>query len=55
MMAVGSPIFAPHGEVLGGISVTGPMRRIEKVEEDLTDLLLDVTEDITLRIEYPQS
>ena len=55
MMAIGAPVKYPDGQVLGAVSVTGPLRRMEeKHEDDLPNLLLDITEEIRLRLEYPQ-
>lgn len=55
MMAVGAPIKASDGDILGGISVTGPTRRMESEHLDtLPNLLLDLTEDINLRLRYSQ-
>jgi DNA-binding IclR family transcriptional regulator len=55
MEAIGVPVTTPTGTVLGGISVTGPVRRMESEHEDyLPDMLLDIAEEIKLRLEYPQ-
>jgi DNA-binding IclR family transcriptional regulator len=55
MQAIGVPVLAPDGRVLGGLSVTGPLRRMQSEHESyLPDLLLDLTEDIRLRLEYSQ-
>lgn len=55
MMAIGTPVKMPSGEVLGGISVTGPIRRMKaEHEEYLPEMLLDHAEEIRLRLEYPQ-
>ncbi|WP_255152142.1 IclR family transcriptional regulator [Halorarius halobius] len=53
MQAVGTPILNPNDEILGAISVTGPLRRMENEHGDcLPDTLLDVAEEIRLRLEY---
>lgn len=53
MQAVGVPILGPDSDVIGGISVTGPVRRMQgKDQEDLPDKLLDVADEIMLRLEY---
>lgn len=55
MMAIGAPVNGPSGRVLGAVSVTGPVRRMEGEHRSyLPDLLLDVTEEIRLRLEFPQ-
>lgn len=55
MMAIGVPVFDPHDRVLGGISVTGPIRRMESEHEEyLPNLLLDAADELRLRMEYPQ-
>lgn len=53
--AIGAAVTSPKGEVLGGISVTGPLRRMKAEHEDyLPELLLDIAEEVRLRLEYPQ-
>jgi DNA-binding IclR family transcriptional regulator len=53
LQAIGAPVLAPDDRVLGGLSVTGPVRRMKSEHESyLPDLLLDFTEDIRLRLEY---
>jgi len=55
LMAIGAPVRNPSGTVLGAVSVTGPIRRMkDEHQQYLPDLLLDVTEEIKLRLEYPQ-
>lgn len=55
MEAIGVPVTTPSGTVLGGISVTGPVRRMESEHEEyLPDVLLDIAEEVKLRLEYPQ-
>jgi DNA-binding IclR family transcriptional regulator len=55
MMAIGAPILDPQDRVLGGISVTGPQRRMESEHREyLPDLLIDLADEIQLRLEYPQ-
>lgn len=54
LQAVGVPVKDPEGRILGGISVTGPHRRMESAHGDLPERLLDITEEITIRLAYPQ-
>lgn len=55
MEAIGTAVKTPNREVLGGISVTGPIRRMKaEHEEYLPELLLDLAAEIRLRLEYPQ-
>lgn len=55
LMAMGAPVKDPLGRVFGAVSVTGPVRRMQDEHQHyLPDLLLDVTEEIKLRLEYPQ-
>jgi DNA-binding IclR family transcriptional regulator len=55
MMAIGAPILDPQDQVLGGISVTGPQRRMESEHSEyLPDVLMDIADEIQLRLEYPQ-
>ncbi|MFC6722827.1 IclR family transcriptional regulator [Halobium palmae] len=56
MMAIGTAVTTPDESVIGGISVTGPQRRMQEEHmEYLPDRLLDIAEEIRLRLEYPQS
>jgi len=54
MNAVGAPVFGRDGIVAGAISVSGPARRMEgeKLETELPDHLLGVTNEIELAIAY---
>lgn len=55
MEAIGTVVKTPAGEILGGISVTGPIRRMKAEHEDqLPNVLIDIAEEIRLRLEYPQ-
>lgn len=53
LRAVGAPILVDD-TVVGGVSVSGPSHRIkgEKFRSTLPDLLLGVTHELELRIEY---
>lgn len=53
LRAVGAPVLA-NDEVVGGISVSGPAHRIkdEQFHKELPDLLLGVTNELQLRLEY---
>jgi len=52
--AVGVPICGPDGDVIGGLSVTGPSHRLkgERFEEDLPDLLLGAANELELNIAH---
>ena len=55
IFSVGVPIRGPGGELYGGISVTGPNRRMKERRVDaLTEQLLSAAEDIRLRIQYSE-
>jgi DNA-binding IclR family transcriptional regulator len=50
---IGAPVTTSNGEILGALSVTGPVRRMENTHEAyLPDLLLDLTEEIQIRLDY---
>lgn len=56
LMAIGTSINDSSGKTIGAISVTGPLRRMEGThEEHLPELLLDVSEEIQLKFEFPQN
>ncbi len=52
--AVGVPICGPDGDVIGGLSVTGPSHRLkgERFEEELPDLLLGAANELELNIAH---
>lgn len=52
--AVGVPICGPDGDVIGGLSVTGPSHRLkgERFEAELPDLLLGAANEIELNIAH---
>ena len=52
--AVGVAICGPDGDVIGGISVTGPSHRLngERLESDLPDLLLGAANELELNIAH---
>lgn len=54
LRAVGVPVRHPNGEVLGGVSVSGPANRLtgSYFREEIPDLLLGTVNEIELNIEY---
>jgi len=52
--AVGVAICGPDGDVIGGLSVTGPSHRLngERLESDLPDLLLGAAKELELNIAH---
>ncbi|PHQ40193.1 transcriptional regulator [Halorubrum persicum] len=52
--AVGVAICGPDGEVIGGLSVTGPSHRLtgERFESELPDLLLGAANELELNIAH---
>lgn len=52
--AVGTPVKRPDGRVLGALSVSGPAHRFKGAwfEEEITDLILGVANELELNIEY---
>jgi len=52
--AVGAPILSDTNELVGAISVSGPSARMtkERIENELTDKLLEVKNVIELKINY---
>jgi len=52
--AVGVAICGPDGDVIGGISLTGPSHRLngERLESDLPDLLLGAANELELNIAH---
>lgn len=54
LRAVGTPILGPEGEVLGGLSITGPTSRFtgETFRDEIPDLLRGVANELELNIAY---
>jgi DNA-binding IclR family transcriptional regulator len=53
LQTIGAPITTVNDDVIGAISVTAPVRRMENTHREyLPDMLLDFTEEISLRLEY---
>lgn len=54
LQAVAVPIFDSGGEILGGLSVSGPRTRLrgERLEEDIPDLLRGVADEFELKLTY---
>lgn len=54
LRAIGVPVRDPNGEVLGALSVSGPVHRLnsESREREVSDLLLGVANELELNIEY---
>lgn len=52
--AVGVPILGKNGEVIGGLSVTGPEHRLkgEYFDEDLPRLLMGVADEVELTLAF---
>lgn len=52
--AAGVAICSPKGDVIGGLSVTGPSHRLkgERLEEELPDLLLGAANELELNIAH---
>jgi len=52
--AVGVPICGPDGDVIGGLSVTGPSHRLkgERFKQELPDLLLGAANELELNIAH---
>ncbi|WP_128904029.1 IclR family transcriptional regulator [Halorubrum amylolyticum] len=52
--AVGAAICGPDGDVIGGLSVTGPSHRLngERLESELPDLLLGAANELELNIAH---
>jgi DNA-binding IclR family transcriptional regulator len=55
LRAIGASICAPEDRVIGSISISGPLHRMkgQRIEEDLPDLLLGVTNELELNLRYP--
>jgi DNA-binding IclR family transcriptional regulator len=54
LRALGSTITCQDGVVIGAISISGPAHRLkgERFESELPDLIMGVTNEIELRLEY---
>lgn len=54
LRAIGAPILDPDGEVIGALSISGPINRMrgERFDEELPALLLGATNELELRIAY---
>lgn len=54
LRSVGAPILGPDDEVIGGLSVTGPINRIkgERFHEELPELIMGATNELELKIAY---
>ncbi|MFB6220327.1 MAG: IclR family transcriptional regulator [Halolamina sp.] len=54
LRSVGAPIVGPDDEVIGGLSVAGPINRIkgERFEEELPELIMGATNELELNIAY---
>ncbi|EMA44841.1 IclR family transcriptional regulator [Halococcus saccharolyticus] len=54
LRAVGAPVTGPEGGVIGGLSISGPLHRMEgeRLEERIPSLLLGATNELELNIAY---
>ena len=54
LRAVGAPVTGPDGEVIGGLSISGPINRMEgeRLDERIPSLLLGTTNELELNIAY---
>ncbi|EMA53247.1 MULTISPECIES: IclR family transcriptional regulator [Halococcus] len=54
LRAVGAPVTGPEGGVIGGLSISGPIHRMEgeRLEEQIPSLLLGATNELELNIAY---
>lgn len=54
LRAIGAPVTDPNGAVIGGLSVSGPINRMEGewFDEELPSLLLGATNELELNIAY---
>lgn len=57
LRAIGAPVLGPEDTVIGGLSVSGPIHRMEgkRFTEELPSLLLGATNELELNITYQQS
>lgn len=55
LRAVGVPVLSPTEELLGAISLSAPTRRLKgsKFESEIPDLLLGITNELKLNMQYP--
>lgn len=56
LRAVGAPVHASQGDVIGGISVSGPLSRIQedRFREELPELVVEAANVIELNIDTAQ-
>jgi len=54
LRAIGAPVTGPDGGVIGGLSISGPIHRMEgeRLEEHIPSLLLGATNELELNIAY---
>lgn len=54
LRAVGAPVLGPDGQVIGGLSISGPLNRMqnERLDDQLLPLLLGATNELELNIKY---
>lgn len=54
LRAVGAPVLGPDGQVIGGLSISGPLNRMrdDYLDEQLLSLLLGATNELELNIKY---
>lgn len=54
LRAVGAPVTGPEGNVIGGLSISGPLNRMqdERLDDQLLSLLLGATNELELNIAY---
>jgi DNA-binding IclR family transcriptional regulator len=54
LRAIGAPVTDPDGQIIGGLSISGPIHRIqdERLEEQIPSLLLGATNELELNIAY---
>ncbi|MFB6131584.1 MAG: IclR family transcriptional regulator [Salinigranum sp.] len=54
LRSVGAPVFDGNGEVIGGLSVSGPTHRLKGswYEREIPDLLLGAANELELKIKY---
>lgn len=54
LRAIGAPVIGPSGTVIGGLSISGPINRMEgeRFNKELPALLLGATNELELNIKY---
>lgn len=54
LRAIGAPVIGPDGSVIGGLSISAPINRMEgkRFTEELPSLLLGATNELELKITY---